>query len=38
MKRRKINSKRSRRLFSSTASRTHRTNVFSGVMRGGIRL
>lgn len=38
MKRRKMNKRKSRKLFTKTASRTHKKNVLSGVKRGGIRL
>jgi len=37
-KRYKLSKKSSRKLFSKTASRTHRRNVHSNPMRGGIRL
>jgi hypothetical protein len=38
-KRSRMNRRRSRRLFSRTASRTHRRNTLGGrIMRGGIRL
>ena len=38
-KRRKMSRRKSKRLFSRTASRTHRRNLpTSRVMRGGIRL
>lgn len=38
MKRHGMNNGKSRKLFRKTASRTHRKNVSSGPMRGGIRL
>lgn len=40
MKRHKMSSKSSKRLFSKTAARTHSRNIVgaSTVMRGGIRL
>lgn len=39
MKRHKMSRSGSKKLFSRTASRTHKKNVLSGpVMRGGIRL
>lgn len=39
MKRRfKISNRSSKKLFSRTASRTHRRNVSGNPMRGGIRL
>lgn len=37
-KRHKMNGKKSRRLFSKTADRTHKFNVSGRPMRGGIRL
>lgn len=37
MRRRKMSKRRSKKLFSKTASRTHRKNL-GAVMRGGIRL
>ena len=37
-KRKKMSRKRSRREFSSKASRVHKRNVHIGPMRGGIRL
>lgn len=36
--RRKLHKKASRRLFRNTADRTHRRNVVSAPLRGGIRL
>lgn len=36
-KRHKLSSATSKRLFSRTASRTHKRNVAVGPMRGGIR-
>jgi len=36
--RKKMGKRRSKKLFSKTASRTHRKNIRSGSMRGGIRL
>lgn len=40
MKRHKMRHRKSRKLFSRTASRTHRKNLIAGstVMRGGVRL
>lgn len=38
MKRHKVSSAGSKRLFSATASRSHRKNFDSAPMRGGIRL
>ncbi|WNK13102.1 MAG: hypothetical protein [Microvirus sp.] len=38
MKRHKMSGKMSRRLFSKTASRTHKKNIQGNPMRGGIRL
>lgn len=38
MKRSHLSGRGSRRLFTATASRTHRKNLRSNVMRGGIRL
>lgn len=38
MNRRKMSRKGSRKLFSKTASRTHKRNLSSNPMRGGIRL
>lgn len=38
MRRQKLNGRRSRKLFSKTASRTHKKNFRGAVMRGGIRL
>lgn len=38
MRRHKMSSRGSKRLFSATASRTHRRNIPSNPMRGGIRL
>lgn len=38
MKRRPMSRKKSRRQFSQTASLTHKKNIQSGPMRGGIRL
>jgi len=38
MKRKKISRKRSRRLFSKTARRSHKKNMQHTAMRGGIRL
>lgn len=37
-KRSKMSKKRSEKLFSSTASKTHKKNVQGNPMRGGIRL
>lgn len=37
-KRHKVNSHKSKRLFSATAARTHKKNVAGAPMRGGIRL
>lgn len=38
-RRTRMNKRRSKRLFSRTAKRSHRRNTLSGgVMRGGIRL
>jgi len=37
-KRQKIKSKKSKRLFSSTAQKTHPKNTRTRPMRGGIRL
>jgi len=34
----KMAPKKSKRLFSKTASKTHKKNLVTGVMRGGIRL
>lgn len=34
----KMNRKKSKKLFSKTASRTHKKNALSGLARGGIRL
>lgn len=36
--RKKMSKKHSRKLFSKTADRTHKKNMFTSVMRGGIRL
>jgi len=33
-----MNGKKSRKLFSKTASKTHKKNVSGNPMRGGIRL
>ncbi len=38
MRRKKISSKRSKRLFSKTASKVHGKNNRPAVMRGGYRL
>lgn len=38
MKRHALSSSGSRRLFSKTGSRTHKKNMTSNPMRGGIRL
>lgn len=38
MKRHKMSPKKSKKLFTRTASKTHKKNFVSGVMRGGIRL
>nr|QJB19491.1 MAG: hypothetical protein [Microvirus sp.] len=38
MKRQKLSSKKSKGLFSATASRTHKKNIPTNPMRGGIRL
>lgn len=38
MKRGKISSKGSKRLFTATAARSHRKNYQGAPMRGGIRL
>lgn len=38
MKRHKLNGGSSRKLFTKTASRTHKFNVAGTPMRGGIRL
>lgn len=38
MKRQKMNKRKSRKLFTKTASRTHKKNLMGGVKRGGIRL
>lgn len=38
MKRHAMNGKKSRKLFSKTASKTHKKNVQGNPMRGGIRL
>ena len=38
MFRHKMGNKQSKRLFSKTASRTHKKNVQGNPMRGGIRL
>jgi hypothetical protein len=38
MKRQKMNKKKSKKLFSKTADRTHPKNVQPPPMRGGIRL
>lgn len=38
MKRHKMNKRKSRKLFSKTASRSHKKNTLSGLKRGGIRL
>lgn len=37
-KRKRMSSRRSRRLFRKTASRTHRRNLRAVPMRGGIRM
>jgi hypothetical protein len=38
MRRRKMTRRKSRKLFSRTAKRTHRKNIRRTPMRGGIRL
>lgn len=38
MKRGKLSMKTSKRLFSATASKTHKKNLMGAPMRGGIRL
>lgn len=38
MKRHKIGKSASKRVFRKTASRTHRRNTSTTIMRGGIRL
>ena len=38
MRRRRMNKRSSKKLFRRTASRTHKKNFRSAVMRGGIRL
>lgn len=38
MKRKAMNGRKSRRLFSATASKTHKKNLSGAPMRGGIRL
>jgi len=38
MKRRSISKRRSKKLFSKTGARTHKKNLRSSPMRGGIRL
>jgi len=38
MKRQSMSGKSSRKLFSKTASRTHKKNLRGNPMRGGIRL
>jgi hypothetical protein len=38
MRRRKMNKRRSKRLFRKTGSKTHKKNLRAPVMRGGIRL
>lgn len=37
-KRKKISPRKSKRLFSKTASKTHKKNIPTSPMRGGIRL
>lgn len=37
-RRKKMNRRKSRKLFSRTARRTHKKNLSVGPMRGGIRL
>ena len=36
--RKRMSSKKSKKLFSKTGARTHKKNVYAGPMRGGIRL
>lgn len=36
--RKKVPMKRSRKMFSKSATKTHKKNVMSGPLRGGIRL
>jgi hypothetical protein len=38
MKRHKMNNSSSKKLFTATASRTHKKNTAAAPMRGGIRL
>jgi hypothetical protein len=38
MRRHKMSNRHSKKLFSKTASRTHKKNLSSNPMRGGIRL
>jgi len=38
MRRNKMKKRKSRRLFSKTASKVHRKNMPGKIMRGGIRL
>jgi hypothetical protein len=38
MKRHKMSGRHSKKLFSKTASRTHKKNMAGNPMRGGIRL
>jgi hypothetical protein len=38
MRRHKMSSRHSKKLFSNTAKRTHKKNVAGNPMRGGIRL
>lgn len=38
MRRNKMNRRKSRRVFRKTASRMHKRNAASSIMRGGIRL
>lgn len=38
MKRRKMRGKGSRRLFTATADKVHKKNMYGAPMRGGIRL
>lgn len=37
-RRKRMSKRKSKKLFSKTASRTHKKNVSPAVMRGGIRL
>lgn len=38
MKRKKINQSRAKKLFSATASKTHKKNLMVKPMRGGFRI